>query len=74
MQQNPKAPKSPCLRCENREVGCHSNCGAYMEYWELNRANKEESLKRCMENDGLRDLEKRRTNRINRAKKYGRKY
>lgn len=24
--------KSPCKNCENRCVGCHSNCDKYIEY------------------------------------------
>ena len=24
--------KSPCLGCENRHVGCHSECEVYLEY------------------------------------------
>ena len=24
--------KSPCMGCEYREVGCHSNCKRYIEY------------------------------------------
>lgn len=24
--------KSPCLNCENRFVGCHSNCSGYQSF------------------------------------------
>ena len=32
----------PCKDCENREIGCHSRCVAYIKYKsELNDAKKE---------------------------------
>ena len=26
--------KCPCHKCEHREIGCHSNCAAYLDYKE----------------------------------------
>ena len=40
---------SPCLRCELREVGCHSVCERYAEYKRANEEMKEKRRKRCAE-------------------------
>lgn len=28
---------APCLGCENRKIGCHSNCKAYIEFAEMTK-------------------------------------
>lgn len=42
-------PQSPCLECEEREIGCHAQCEKYAEYrsgleaWKQTvKANKQE--------------------------------
>lgn len=30
-------PKAPCLNCENRHPGCHSECEDYIAYQKANR-------------------------------------
>lgn len=39
-------PKAPCRYCEEREVGCHSKCEKYQEYYRDNEKFKAEKLKR----------------------------
>ena len=35
---------SPCQDCQDRQVGCHSSCGKYIEYSnELKELNKEKT-------------------------------
>ena len=29
---SPSNIKAPCLNCEDRQVGCHSNCEAYLSW------------------------------------------
>ena len=30
--------KAPCFNCQNRQVGCHSNCQSYLDYQAKNSA------------------------------------
>lgn len=63
---------APCKDCENREIGCHSRCAAYIKYKsELNVAKKD--IIECqdyeiykngkiakMQRETLRDIRRRR--------------
>ena len=31
---------NPCHKCENRKIGCHADCEAYMEYKQTRAARK----------------------------------
>lgn len=33
--------KVPCYKCEDREIGCHSVCGKYIEFAEYKRVERE---------------------------------
>lgn len=35
-----KGKKSPCLNCEKRHEGCHSNCDGYKDYQAQLRAER----------------------------------
>lgn len=41
-------PKAPCLKCENRNPGCHSRCEKYIDYkkkqFEYNQLKSKERL------------------------------
>ena len=30
--------KAPCFNCQDRQVGCHSNCQSYLDYQAKNSA------------------------------------
>ena len=49
---NNNRPQSPCKGCENRYVGCHSNCDDYLEF----RGKTDEMAKRIYEKNRDRDL------------------
>lgn len=34
--------KAPCLGCKDRQLGCHSKCGKYQRFVELNEKIKKE--------------------------------
>ena len=35
--------KAPCFNCQNRQVGCHGNCQAYLDY---DKKNKQINIKK----------------------------
>lgn len=43
----------PCYGCDEREVGCHSECEKYKEYIAENEKRKEEHRKNYAVNDVL---------------------
>ena len=38
-----KKVMSPCYKCEDRVVGCHSRCEKYLEYSGIMASNREEN-------------------------------
>ena len=36
-----KKPISPCYKCEERQLGCHSSCEKYLEYTGIVAQNRE---------------------------------
>ena len=45
--------KAPCFNCQNRQVGCHSECQGYLEYQTKNNAIR---TKRLEEHEKARRL------------------
>ena len=41
-----QTPASPCMGCEEREVGCHSHCIAYKKWKAKYRDRKENGYER----------------------------
>lgn len=37
--------RAPCLNCQNRVIGCHSNCDKYKVYDESNKRSRAIKLK-----------------------------
>lgn len=45
-------PTGPCLNCEDRQAGCHSNCKAYKQFkHKLDIYNKELNKQRHFNDD-----------------------
>ena len=42
--------KAPCLGCKDRQLGCHSKCGKYQRFVELNEKVKKERQKEVIAN------------------------
>ena len=64
--------KSPCKDCLDRHQSCHSECGRYMEFCELNREinEKKEGLRR-IQNYVVESVHKtKKTRKIKRRKKW----
>lgn len=54
----------PCYQCDEREVGCHSECGKYKEYIAENEQRKEEHRKNYAVNDVLYAYKKDKYSRL----------
>ena len=55
-------PQAPCLRCDEREAGCHATCRRYQLFRQICRA---QDKKRRVES-ALDDAEERRKDRMER--------
>lgn len=56
--------KSPCYKCEDREVGCHSKCERYIDF-STKHQEENEAIRRAKEEDWrIRDYESRAKRRI----------
>ena len=55
-----QTPEAPCKGCEERELGCHSHCIAYKQWYAKYRDKK----KQLKEDAGALAEEARRTHRM----------
>ena len=48
--------KTPCLNCQNRMIGCHSNCVQYKAYDEVNKRSRAIKIKKYEANFDLKKV------------------
>ena len=66
-------PGAPCVRCDERRVGCHAECERYLTWSAEQRAAKEQDYKDRLPERYIHDLQVRMTQWKLRRKARGRK-
>ena len=52
-----KKPEAPCLKCEERKIGCHSICKRYIDYTVEQKRFREHVSAQKIENNALETIE-----------------
>lgn len=66
--------KPPCRGCENRRIGCHASCDAYIKYNdELRKLHQERNIRRILNEMAIEQSNQPRNNAMKRMarKMYG---
>lgn len=58
-----REPEAPCLFCDERHVGCHTECDKYKAYTKERKAYREHITKQKVEENQLEEIELNRFRR-----------
>ena len=62
-----------CFHCQNRQVGCHSQCKAYLAFWHQKEIERDERKQKRLEDEDISGVFKNRVRYNDRTKMKERK-